>query len=176
MLLDYLWHVAQDDLTQIFRALEESGGRYLVVGGVACVLHGHVRLTADVDLVVALDQDNVSLVMEALVGLGYRPRAPVSALDFAKPDVRDDWVQNKGMMVFSLWNPAMPLTEVDLFVEEPFPFEEAFARAAIKDLGDVVVRTASIDDLIALKSVAGRPKDLEDVRILSQIRDKLKVP
>ena len=39
----------------IFAALDACGGRYVVVGGVATVLHGHARLTADVDIVVDLD-------------------------------------------------------------------------------------------------------------------------
>lgn len=38
----------------IFSRLNEQGGRYLVVGGLAVVLHGHARLTVDLDRVVDL--------------------------------------------------------------------------------------------------------------------------
>lgn len=50
------------DLERIFGALEASGARYLVVGGVAVVLHGHPRFTADLELVLALDPANVEAI------------------------------------------------------------------------------------------------------------------
>lgn len=71
--------------------------------------------------------------------------------------------------MFTLWSPEHPATEVDLFVREPFPFDEAWGRATLVDLGGVTVPVASIEDLVALKRAAGRPKDLEDVRVLEAI-------
>ena len=73
-------------------------------------------------------------------------------------------------MVFSLWSAEHPATEIDLFVEEPFNFAEAFARAARADLGGTVVTVASIDDLIELKKRADRPKDREDIAALEGLR------
>jgi predicted nucleotidyltransferase len=54
-------------------------------------------------------------------------------------------------------------------VQEPFPFDAAWARATVADLGVAKVPVASIEDLIALKRAAGRPKDLEDVRVLEAL-------
>ena len=153
----------------VFAALQRSGVRYLVVGGVAVVLHGHPRFTADLDLVLALDAANVRAALAALAELGYRPRAPVPAEDFADPGKRADWIRNKSMIVFSLASPAHPMTEVDLFVEEPFSFEEAYRRAVWADLGEVRVAVASIADLVDMKRRAGRPQDLEDVSHLEAI-------
>jgi len=161
--------MASSSLETIFEALERANVRYLVVGGVAVVLHGHPRFTADLDLVLALDADNLRAALDAFEPLGYAPRAPVPAEDLADPAQREDWVRNKGMTVFSLVSPAHPATEVDLFVEEPFPFEEAHARALQIDLGDVRVWVASLDDLVAMKRRAGRFQDLEDVRNLEAI-------
>lgn len=163
--------MADGDLLRVFRALESAGSRYLVVGGVAVVLHGYPRFTADLDLVLALEQDNARRSLAALEGLGFRPRAPVPMLAFADAPTREAWVVDKGLLVFSLWNPDMPLTEVDLFVREPFPFEAAFARAIRIELDGSVVFVASIDDLIELKRAAGRPKDLEDIRALQTLKD-----
>jgi len=156
-------------LETIFGALERASARYLVVGGVAVVLHGHPRFTADLDLVLALDADNVRAVLGALEPLGYVPRVPVPAEDLADPVRRAEWARNKGMTVFTLTSPLHPATEVDLFVEEPFPFDEAHARALQVDLGDVRVWVASLADLIAMKRRAGRTHDLEDVRNLEAI-------
>ena len=73
--------------------------------------------------------------------------------------------------VFSLWSPTHPATEIDLFVEEPFPFDAALARAVRADLGSTSALVASIDDLIVLKRRAGRAKDEEDIRALEALRD-----
>jgi hypothetical protein len=164
--------VADTDLIRVFRALEEAGARYLVVGGVAVVLHGYPRFTADLDLVLALEPENARRTLAALDGLGFRPRAPVPLATFADAAERETWIIEKGLLVFSLWNPAMPLTEIDLFVREPFPFDEAFARCSRVDLGGLVVSVASIDDLVALKRTAGRPKDLEDIQALLALKDE----
>lgn len=161
--------MASGSLETIFEALERANVRYLVVGGVAVVLHGHLRFTADLDLVIGLDATNVRAALGALEPLGYAPRAPVPADDLADPAKRAEWVRNKGLTVFSLVSAAHPTTEVDLFVEEPFPFEEARARALHVDLGDVRVWVASLGDLIAMKRCAGRAQDLEDVRNLEAI-------
>ena len=157
------------DLERIFAALEASGARYLVVGGVAVVLHGHPRFTADLDLAIALDAPNVDAVLAALEGLGYRPRAPVPMRAFADPEQRADWERTKGMTVFSLWSPDLPGTEVDLFVSEPFRFEAAWPRRLRADLGGLVVSVLSLADLIGMKRRAGRPQDLEDVRELEAL-------
>ncbi len=71
------------EIERVLHALEAAGVRYLVVGGVAVVLHGHPRLTADLDLALALDTGNVRAAFAALAGLGYRPRVPVTAESFA---------------------------------------------------------------------------------------------
>jgi hypothetical protein len=68
------------DLERIFSALEASGTRYLVVGGVAVVLHGHPRFTADLDLVISLDRANLSRGLRALLGL-WSPDVPATEVD-----------------------------------------------------------------------------------------------
>jgi len=161
--------VPAGDFTLIFEALQRAKVRYLVVGGVAVVLQGHPRFTADLDLVVALDPDNAAAAVSALAQLGYRPRAPVAGAEFADAEVRRGWIEEKGLTVFSLWSPEHAATEIDLFVREPFPFDEAWARATVVHLGDVAVPVAAIADLIDMKSAAGRPKDLDDIRVLEAI-------
>lgn len=161
--------MADGDLEQIFRAFELASVRYLVVGGVAVVLHGHLRFTADLDLVVQLQDDNARRAVEALGSLGFRPRAPVVPTDFANAAARNGWIAEKGLTVLSFWSPSFPGTEVDLFVEEPFDFDEADARAVTADLGSTKVRVVSRQDLIAMKRAAGRPRDIEDADVLEDL-------
>jgi hypothetical protein len=156
----------------VFEALETARARYVVVGGLATVLHGFARLTADIDLIVDLEPSEATKVLSALRGIGLRPRAPVGAYDFADPIVRKGWIDEKGMRVFSLWDPADPLREVDLFVEHPLPFDELWGRSELVELGRNRVRIASIADLIALKRLAGRPQDLQDIEALQAILEQ----
>ena len=69
------------------------------------------------------------------------------------------------MRVFSMWDPANPMREVDLFVEHPIDFDELWNRSEIINLSHTVARIASIPDLIRLKRLAGRPQDLADIEM-----------
>ncbi len=146
--------------------------RYVVVGGFAVVLHGHTRLTLDVDLVVDLDPAPAREIVDALTELGFIPRVPVQARDFANSTNRDTWVEEKGMQVFTMVDRANPRLVVDLFVRHPVDFEALWTRAETIELDGVPVRVAAIDDLIAMKRTAGRAQDLDDIRHLEWIRAK----
>ncbi len=71
--------------------------------------------------------------------------------------------------MFSPWDPKNPMREVDLFVEHPIDFEGLWSRSAVVDIGGTEARIASIQDLIALKRLAGRPQDLQDIQALEGI-------
>lgn len=157
---------------QVLAALNAERVRYLVVGGVAVVLHGHLRTTADLDLVLSLVPDNVRRALAALGRLGFRPRAPVRVEDFADPAARADWADQKGMTVFSLWSSQVHGIEVDLFVREPFDFEQAFGRSVRVALDTTSATVASLEDLLAMKRAAGRPLDLADAAALEAIAAK----
>ena len=155
----------------IFEALNRAEVRYVVVGGVAVVLHGHARLTADLDLAVDLAPAPARRVIDVLVGLGLRPAAPVDPGGFADPGTRAGWIAERGMQVFTMRHPDDPLRQVDLFVEETVPFEELWARAEQVRLEDLSVRVASIPDLIRMKELADRPLDRDDVESLREIQE-----
>jgi hypothetical protein len=152
-------------------ALNAAAARYLVAGGLAVVAHGYVRLTADVDLVLDLEEGNLRAALGALESLGYRPRAPVALGDFVDPATRAAWMRDKDLVVFSLFSPAHPMTEVDIFVEPPIAFAAAYERAARLAVGaGIVAPFVSLDDLIAMKRAAARPQDLIDIEHLGRLR------
>lgn len=142
----------------IVRALNDHQVRYLIAGGLAVVAHGYVRFTADIDLLLAMDRRNLADAIDALTKLNYRPRAPVAFEQFADSDRRQEWMDQKGMTVFSLFSPDHPVTEIGLFVDPPLVFEEAYSRAVHLEVALGISATfCSIDDLIDLKSKAGPP-------------------
>ena len=161
---------------RLFGKLNETGARYVVVGGLAALMHGHVRLTADIDLVVDLAPDPARKIVDALTELGLSPNVPVKAADFADPSIRESWVTEKRMMVFSMIDRRNPMRAVDPFTRHPVDFDALWSRADVIDLNGTGVRVASIDDLIAMKRDAGRPLDLEDVSHLERIRANRQSP
>lgn len=157
----------------IVRGLNEAGVRYLVVGGLAVVAHGHARFTGDIDLVLDLDPANARRAVSVFESLDYRPRAPVPFVDFADAGKRADWVASKGLTVFSASSPRHAATEIDLFVENPFDFAEAWARAVRFEVAPgIEAPFVGLADLLAMKRRAGRTIDLDDVRILEDLHRK----
>lgn len=156
----------------VFEALNDAGARYLVVGGLAGVLHGFARLTADIDLMVDLQPAEVLKVVAALDAIGMQPRHPVQLSDFADPQQRALWIEQRNMTVLSLWDPRNPMRAVDLFVSHPMSFVDLWNRSELKQLRRTHVRVVSIDDLIALKRIAGRPLDLQDIVELEAIKKR----
>ena len=154
----------------LFEALNRSRMRYVVVDGLATVLHGYARLTADVDLVVDLDRHGLTNGIDAMTRFGLIPRLPVDPGQFADPDTRKQWIEERNMRVFSFWNPHQPMLSVDLFVEYPIEFDVLWSQPEVVSLDTVSIRIASIPDLITLKRLANRPQDLIDIEKLLEIQ------
>ena len=151
----------------IAEALERANVRYLVAGGLAVNAHGFLRFTKDVDLVIQLQADNLRRALAAVAALGYRPAIPVSFEQFADATQRESWVRDKGMQVFQLWSDAHPETSIDVFVTEPFDFDNEYERAMVKPLREnLPVRFVSIPTLIRMKELANRPQDQIDIEHL----------
>ncbi len=157
-------------LLRALSALDTARARYVVVGGIAVVLHGHLRTTLDLDLVLELAPDNLTAALGGLAAAGFVPVVPLAILAFADAENRRHWIEHRNMVVFSLWHPDDPAFKVDLFVQEPFSFPEVYERVVWVELEGIRVPVANVDDLIALKLKAGRPQDLADVEALGKLR------
>ena len=154
----------------IFRALNREDVRYLIAGGLAVVAHGYVRFTADIDLILDMEEKNLKKAIKAFDLLGYRPRPPVELKDFIYPEKRSVWIKEKGLTVFSLWNPDHPATEIDIFVESPVIFKKAYASGISFEIAEGVKATVlGVNDLISIKKNTGRAKDLDDIEKLTAL-------
>jgi hypothetical protein len=152
----------------IARVLESAGVRYLVAGGLAVNAHGVLRFTKDLDLVVELVPDNIVRAFEAIARLGYRPSVPISAAQFSDKRLREGWIAEKGMQVLQFWSEFHRETPIDVFVDEPFEFDEEYQRALLKPLhSSIPVHFVSLATLIEMKRRAGRPQDLSDIEQLT---------
>jgi hypothetical protein len=154
---------------EVFRKLGEKKIRYAVAGGVALVLHGAVRFTADLDLIIELSEDNLTKFISAMNELGYKPKLPVKAEDFAHPSTRERWIAEKGMKVFTFYHPKRQLNQVDVFVKEPLRFDDIEKELSWIKARDVVIPVVSLTHLKMLKKIAGRPQDLADIEALEEL-------
>jgi predicted nucleotidyltransferase len=84
--------------------------------------------------------------------------------------VASGWIAERGMSVFTMRDPNDPLRQVELFLDEPIPFEELWERSDLVTLEGMSVRIAAIPDLILMKELAGRPIDEEDIAELRRIQ------
>lgn len=161
----------RNSVETLVRRFNEAGVRYLIAGGFAVVAHGYSRFTADLDLVLDLEPENAARALEILKDEGYAPTIPVPIEQFADAELREVWAQNRNMVAFPLQSAKHRQTSVDIFVREPFDFERAYAeRHQWPVTPDLMAEFVSFDDLVKLKTDAGRPKDLQDIYYLRQIK------
>src|SRR5258708_4958157 len=154
---------------KVFRLLNEHDIRYVIVGGIAVILHGSPRLTADLDIIIDLEPVNAGQAIEVLQRAGFMAEIPVDIRQFADENVRRSWITEKNMKALSLHDSEMPPTVIDLLAESPIAFEDLYQRAKLISLDEVTLRVASIPDLIVLKRLSGRPEDLIDIAELEKI-------
>jgi len=150
----------------IFKALESSRVKYLVIGGVAVNLYGVQRATGDIDLLLAMDRDNIVKFIELSKKLGLVPKAPVKADDLADPVKLKAWREEKNMRDFSFIHPDYSYVMIDIMTDNYLPFEEAYRKRNVLPAWGINVSCVSLDDLIKLKEISGREQDLADIDAL----------
>ncbi|MDP2156415.1 MAG: hypothetical protein Q8K68_01740 [Nitrospirota bacterium] len=160
----------------IFNKLAEERINYAVTGGIALVLHGVVRFTADLDLIVDLSKDNLKRFVKVMGELGYRPKQPVPADDLCSPEARRRWADEKHMVVFSFYHPEKPVNLVDVFITEQLSFPIIEKELVWFEAGNVKIPVVSKTHLIQLKQIAGRPQDIADIEILEELVGEKKKP
>ena len=156
----------------VFDALNRADVAYVVVGGLAVNAHGYVRMTMDIDLVIALNPENILKALHALEEACFRPAVPVTPEQFADPANRKRWREEKEMRVLKLWSDKYRLSPVDIFIYEPFDFVAEYARAERLELREgLSVPIVSLEALLTMKREAGRPQDLADIDALLEVAD-----
>jgi len=148
---------------EIFAALERHGVDYVAIGGIAANAHGSRRVTLDVDIVPKPEAPNYERLGAALDELD----APETAVDsdFRELDPRDSFDLARAA-VLKLPTAAGDLDVVNSAIGGP-PYEDLRERAIEVEVRGTRIRVASLDDLIAMKRAAGRPRDLRDIADLT---------
>lgn len=138
------------DLRGAFGAL---GARWYLFGAQAAIVHGAARLTADVDVTVDLAARSSAELVNALAAAGFEPRVP-----------------DPGGVVET--TRVLPLVHrptripVDVVLAGPGLEDLFFARVEEHTIGGVSVPVASAEDVLTMKVLAARPKDLDDAEAI----------
>jgi len=133
------------------RELEARSIAYMVTGGQAVLLYAEPRLTRDIDITLGLSTDRLPSLREVVSALGLRIRV-------AEPE---DFVRETLVLPCEESQTGIRID----FIFSDSPYEaEALSRVKRVRVGGSEVRYASVEDLIIHKLVAGRPRDIEDVR------------
>jgi hypothetical protein len=151
------------DLERLLRALVGGNVDFVVIGGVAAVLHGSARLTFDLDVCFANDAANLDALGTVLTTLDARLRGVREDVPFVA-----DGATLKRVDVLTLTTVAGDLDVLRVPSGAP-RYDVLRAHADRFDVGGFEVLVASIEDLIAMKAAAGRAKDRSDVAELEAI-------
>ena len=151
----------QLDPERIFAALDTQKVEYVVIGGIAVQVHGHVRMTNDIDLIPSPSPANLERLASALNALDARVLNPGSeqlAIDAAM------------LPRATLWQMTTRHGDIDVLHDAPgaAPYPELRNRALLVTIGDHTIPFAGRDDLIRMKRARGRPVDLADIAALTE--------
>ncbi len=148
-------------IQKICSALEKAHVLYAIVGGYAVALHGVIRGTVDVDVVVEWSLESLQKAENALKGIGLISLIPINAEMVFQ--ARDEYIQNRNLIAWNFYDPANPVNRVDIIINYSLKDVQHTKKIATS-LGTIPI--LSLEELIRMKEASGRPQDLEDVKAL----------
>lgn len=151
-----------NDFAAALRDLNDSGVRYVIVGGLAVIRHGAVRATKDVDAAVAMDAENLER-LEMLVERWHATNPDGSTLRTAK-------LAAGGVLALRTPHCLVDILSAQLL---PAPFDEVLTRADVKRIDGVDAPILSFADLVAMKRATRRGSDLLDLERLREANGEL---
>lgn len=140
-----------NQLQSVFKCLEKHEVKYVVIGGIASILYGVPRTTFDLDILIEATLENIQKLLKALEEAGLATALMTSP----------EKVLENEITIFQ------DRVRIDVQTKTPgIEFEPAWKNKNTIEFKEQKFHLLSKDDLILSKQAAGRPKDLEDVRLL----------
>jgi hypothetical protein len=154
---------------EILDRLVAAGVRFVIVGGLAAQAHGSPSATFDLDVVPSWDAENLRRLEGVLHEIAaIRDGLPVGGPELPPLDART----LRSGSVFTL-NTRFGRFDLLASPDPGLDFERLMRSAEARDLFATRIHVASLDDLIAMKRAAGRPKDRVELEILGALREEI---
>jgi len=159
-------------LKSLFHSLNNYNVRYLLCGGMAVNLYGIPRMTADVDLLIEWDAENVNSFEKAIGENGYKPSVVFQLKNLISSEVRINMRRDKNLIAYSFSSDSIRTFSLDVVIDLPLDFKVCWERREVRRFSDVDVNLLSVNDLICMKELANREQDKIDVVNLKQFFKK----
>ena len=156
----------------ILREFNKHKVKYILAGGVAVNIHGYLRSTGDLDILVEMSEENLRKIVKVLKNKGYHVKQPVDPILIADRKSREDWIKNKNLKAFNFYKES-EMKEVDILLQTPVSYSDAKKDMLCVKADSLDIPVISLKNLIKMKRNTGRQKDREDIKELTAI-DKLK--
>jgi hypothetical protein len=154
-------------LYEITDSFQAAKLKFALVGGYALALHGLVRATMDVDLVLSLTENDFNLAQVTLGKLGLQSRLPIRAQDVIK--MRQEYIKERNLIAWSFVDFVNPARQVDILMTKDFSELETEKIS----VGGRKIVVASLQELMRMKQESSRPQDLVDIEnIKGKLREK----
>lgn len=149
-----------EDFQDLLGLLISSGVEFLIIGGHAVIINGHVRATKDLDIWVRPTPENAKRIWQALAQFGA-PLSGLKPVDFESSDL--------------IYQIGQPPARIDILTRaEGLDFEACWNHRLRSAWRGREVTVLSLDDLVKNKRAVGRHQDLADAEKLEQIRERIK--
>lgn len=151
-------------LTDVCKTLNEYGVHYAIVGGYAVALHGAVRGTVDIDLVIKWEKCQLMKVEASLKSLGLLSKLPIDAETLFT--FRDEYINNRNLIAWSFYHPNDASKLIDIIIN----YDLKERKVIEKQLKSQSIKILNRMDLIKMKQISSRPQDIEDIKALKMIQ------
>ncbi len=148
--------IFQDDFREFIQALNNHNVSYILVGGFAVILHGHARVTGDLDIWVERTEENYVKLRKAFA------QFHMSVFDMTK----ENYLLHESWDVFKFGRKPVA---IDIMTKvKGLDFQECYALSTEFEDDGLKVRTLHLNHLLEAKKKAGRLKDLDDIEQLTK--------
>jgi len=156
-------------LIDLYKSFFDHNVRYLLCGGLAINMYGIPRATADMDIILDLDESNIRNFLKSVEAFGYQSALPISILELVNEANRSKIKEEKGLVAFSFFSTIFSMITLDVLVDVPLNFEELWKNKSERKTRDTTIFLVSVEDLVVLKQHSNRLQDKLDIDSLKKI-------
>jgi hypothetical protein len=149
-------------LYEIVEEFKKNKISFVVIGGYALALHGLVRATIDIDIILKINLSNYEKAEASLKKIGLTSRIPVRAEDIVK--MRVEYIENRNLLAWSFVDYKNPTRQVDILIKKNIDEVEIETIS----VGGYKIPVATLKSLIELKEESARPQDLIDIKNIKE--------